>query len=387
MRNKLVQAVLLLGLFSVASFGVVAFTVPGFNASRPSLEPTGLAKPIADLRDYNGTYEGSVGTGSIGFSGGTLYRDNEDNGATSGCVGEGCGRHPGVDIPVPIGTRVFAATSGIVAISRCEDSWGGLIVIQSQNPWNPSETIYVIYAHLSRRQYASGIAVEQGQYVTVGTEIGRSGGDPNLVKCSGNSTGAHLHFQIDKDDGSPEPWYPSGGQLNQRDDNYLVTTKTYNPIVFLTGGYRWTFGQNGNRELWDLFNWQSWGVSNHALYVDAGYDPYISRGGLTNCGRSRPCSSAVAAEASAYRQVYLDLYNYCTTGVGKLYFTTSTSPSWSEDKTVAFLTRSGSQRTHVWMAGHWRWTGIITGLRVDPAENCQPGIWDPTYYGEITLER
>src|ERR1043165_2967509 len=48
-----------------------------------SLDPTGMAKPIADLRDYNGTYYGASGTGTKGYEGGTLYRDNEDNGVTS----------------------------------------------------------------------------------------------------------------------------------------------------------------------------------------------------------------------------------------------------------------------------------------------------------------
>lgn len=376
MQKFIAQLVLSLGLFGATCF---AF----------SLEPTGLAKPIAELRDYNGTYEGSTGTGSIGYGGGTLYRDNQNNGATAGCVGEGCGRHPGVDIPVPIGTKVYAVTWGQVMISRCDPSWGGLIVLKSQNPWT-YENMYVIYAHLSARQYDNGSAVEQGQYVSTGMEIGRTGGSAD-TKCSGNSTGPHLHFQIDREDGNPEPYYPSLADLNRRDDNFQVTSRTYNPITLLTGGYRWTFNRSGtsanSRELWDLFNFESFGVGNGALYVDAGFDPYIRRGGNTNCNRTRPCSSSIAAEANQFRQVYLDLYNQCSSGVGKVYFTTNTSPSWSEDKTVPYLSSYGSVRKHVWMLGNSRWNGIITGLRVDPADNCSPGIYDPTYYGEITVER
>src|SRR5215211_1482868 len=99
----LISAVLLTGVDGVKSVAEasksrsVSLSVP----ARPrSLDPTGMAKPIADLRDYNGTYAGAKGTGSIGYEGGTLYRDNEDLGAASGCEGEGCGRHPGVDMPV-----------------------------------------------------------------------------------------------------------------------------------------------------------------------------------------------------------------------------------------------------------------------------------------------
>jgi hypothetical protein len=73
--------------------------------------------------------------------------------------------------------------------------------------------------------------------------------------------------------------------------------------------------------------------------------------------------------------------------VGKIYFTTNTSPGWSEDKTVPYLSTYGSQRFHVWMPGNSRWTGLITGLRIDPADNCSPYVADPTYYGEITIER
>src|SRR6185436_16631221 len=82
-----------------------------------SLDPTGMAKPIANLRDYNGTYFGASGTGTIGYT--TLYRDNEDGGAVSGCNGEGCGRHPAVDIPVTSGTPVYASLGGTVVRSEC----------------------------------------------------------------------------------------------------------------------------------------------------------------------------------------------------------------------------------------------------------------------------
>lgn len=382
MKKKIVQLFLLLGLLGAVVFGQEQTKEQ--EEVQQSLPSTGMAKPLADLRDYNGTYEGSVGTGSIGYVGGTLYRDNQDNGWRSGCIGEGCGRHPGVDIPVPIGTKAYSATWGQVVISRCDPEWGGLLVLRSNSPWT-GEVVYITYAHLSDRAYSNGAPVKEGHWVSTGVQIGRTGGDPN-IKCSGNSTGAHLHFQIDRDDGNPEPWYPTRSQLNYPDSNYQVTGKTFNPIVFLTGGYRWTFARNNDRELWDLFNIQSWGVSDNALWVDAGNDPYIRRGGLTNCGRMKPCSSNIAAEATMFRNVYLDLYNLCSSGLGKVYFTTNTSPGWDEEKSVPYSASYGPQHTHVLMANNGRWNGIITGLRIDPSESCSAGF-DPTYYGEITVER
>ncbi len=382
LQSKFAQLSLMLGIFGVLGFIVTQ------RAQAFTLEPTGMAKPVADLRDYNGTYDGAIGTGSIGYS--TLYRDNEDNGAISGCRGEGCGRHPGVDIPVPVGTKVYSTTWGLVVISRCDPSWGGLIVLQSQHPVT-GETIYITFAHLSARTYSNGAPVEVGGYVSTGVNIGRSGGARG-APCSGNSTGAHLHYQVDRNHGSTgEPYFPSQTALNQRDDNYQVATYTLNPIVFVKGGYRWTFNKTGttplSRELWDLFNFQSWNVGNGSLMVDAGNDPYIRRGGLTNCGLNKPCSSNIAAEAYLYNQVFLSLNNQCSNGGGKIYFTTNTSPGWSEDKTVLYYSTFGLQNTHVWMPQNSKWNGIITGLRIDPAQACSPYDFDPTYYGEITIEK
>ncbi len=373
-------------LFSFGFLCVAVMVLPhvvlGF-----SLEPTGMAKPIADLRDYNGTYFGSPGTGTRGY-GGTLYRDNQDNGATSGCRGEGCGRHPGVDIPVPSGTSVHAALGGTVVISRCTDSWGGLVVIRAISPWNPNEPVYFTYAHLRARRFQDGRPVQAGDRVATGMMIGESGGNPNTDLCAGRTTGAHVHFQIDREDGNPEPWFPTAPMLNQRDDDFLVGSKTYNPMLFLTGGYRWSFAQTGNRELWDLFNFQSWAVTDGALWADSGNDPYIARGGLTNCGARAPCSSNIAAEANLYKTVYLDMYNQCFSNPGKIYFTTAGDSTWSEDKTIMYFPSSGGLfRDHVWMGGHPKWQGIVTGLRIDPAQNCNPHAVDPTYFGEITIER
>ncbi len=356
----------------------------GAGMAVAQLQATNLVRPVNKLRDYNGTYDGAPGTGSIGYS--TLYRDNEDNGATSNCRGEGCGKHPGVDIPVPSGTSVYSVTGGTVVMSECNDSWGGLIVIRATNPWNFGEQIYFTYAHLKTRRYTFGTLVNVGDYVSAGTRIGASGGGNNDA-CAGRSTGAHLHFQIDKDDGNPYPWFPALNMLNSKDDNFEVTAKTYNPIVFLTGGYHWSFGGSGNRELWDLFNFQSYGVEDGALWTDSGSDPYIRRGGLTNCGMAKKCSSDISAEASEYWNVSLDLYNKCQSGAGKIYFKTKAEPYWDEYKSVAFYPWMGSYATKIHMYVNSKWKGIITGLRIDPAENCNPYFWDPTFYGDITLER
>lgn len=343
-------------------------------------------KPVAAMPDYNGTYQGVPHTGTAKYT--TLFRDNQDNGSKSGCRGEGCGRHPGVDIAVGSGTSVRAPLSGIVVTSRCDSAWGGLIIIRSQHPGRTWESVQQVFAHLRKREYSSGVAVSEGDYVEAGTVIGESGGRSGIDACAGSSTGAHLHYQIDKDDSNSFPYYPVSGTLNNSDTDFQVTAQSYNPIVLLQEGYRWGFSQSGNRELWDLHNWESWGMKDSALWFDGSGDAYIRRGGFTNCGLTKKCSSSIALEANDFQSVYLDLYNVCYSGTGKIYFTTNREPDWSESKTVTYYMRSaGSYRGKINMSWHSKWRGIITGLRIDPAEHCSPYSFDPTYFGEIRIER
>ncbi len=343
-------------------------------------------KPVSSAPDYNGTYQGSPGTGSARYT--TLYRDNQDNGSRSGCRGEGCGKHPGVDIAVSSGTAVYLPIDGQVVTSRCDSSWGGLIVVRSPNPERAYEWIYQTFAHLKVRQYSNGVAVEPGHYIGGGTEIGKSGGNRKYDQCSGNSSGSHLHFQVDKDDGNLEPWFPNSSSLHYPDASFSVMENTYNPMVLLQGGYKWQFNQSGNRELWDLFNWQNWGVSSGSLWLDGSYDPYIRRGGLTNCGLNKPCSSAISAESRDYQYLSLDMYNQCSSGYGKIYFTTNRENYWDENKTVYYNSPYySSSLVKLYMAWHPKWSGVITGLRFDPAEHCSPSVWDPNYFGEISLSR
>ncbi|MEK7123413.1 MAG: M23 family metallopeptidase [Patescibacteria group bacterium] len=335
-----------------------------------------MTKPLSGLRDYNGTYDGAPGTGTIGYNNGTLYRDNEDLGATSGCNGEGCGKHPGVDIPVASGTNVYAVVNGTVVRSECNAGWGGLIVTQSTSPYT-GETIYVTYAHLRSRIYSVG------QFVNEGVVIGQSGGAAG-DSCPGNSTGAHLHFQIDKNDGNNEPWWPAN--VNQADTAFEVTGKTFNPIVFVTGRYNWTFDQDGFYEYWTTVNIASSSVSSGIFQVDGNLDPYIWRNGTVSCGGfARPCSAQISAEASLYKYVVISLQNYCVSNPAKIYFKTSANDTWDETKSVSF-NYTGSATYLIYMGGNSSWTGIIKNLRIDPAVNCNPNASDPEQFSFIRIQ-
>ena len=96
--------------------------------------------------------------------------------------------HNGIDMGVPVGTKLLAALSGTVigtgdtdAVRGCY-SWGKWILIKHNNG------LTTMYAHLSH------ISVAEGQSVQTGDVIGFSGN-------TGYSTGPHLHFTVYASDG------------------------------------------------------------------------------------------------------------------------------------------------------------------------------------------
>jgi len=94
--------------------------------------------------------------------------------------------HSGVDMAAPIGTTVVAAGDGIILHSGFEGGYGYTVVIQHQG------TLITRYAHLSQTILKKGDKVKRGQ----------------LIAFSGNtgqSTGAHLHFEIRQNDVSLDP--------------------------------------------------------------------------------------------------------------------------------------------------------------------------------------
>ncbi|MFI9113818.1 transglycosylase family protein [Streptomyces venezuelae] len=87
------------------------------------------------------------------------------------------GYHTGVDFPVPTGTSVKAVAGGRVVSAGWGGAYGYQIVLRHD------DGRYSQYGHLS------ALAVREGQRVTAGQRIGRSG-------STGNSSGPHLHFEV-----------------------------------------------------------------------------------------------------------------------------------------------------------------------------------------------
>ncbi|MGV8050711.1 MAG: peptidoglycan DD-metalloendopeptidase family protein [Anaerolineaceae bacterium] len=102
------------------------------------------------------------------------------------------GGHLAIDIGAGMGSPIYAADYGVVVYAGwMNGGYGNVIIIDHNNGFS------TVYAHLS------GINVNCGNNVNQGSVIGYAG-------STGNSTGAHLHFEI-RYNGSwvnPHLWLP-----------------------------------------------------------------------------------------------------------------------------------------------------------------------------------
>jgi murein DD-endopeptidase MepM/ murein hydrolase activator NlpD len=98
--------------------------------------------------------------------------------------------HLGIDIAAGMGAPVWAADAGVVTIAQggWNGGYGNVVMIDHGNGY------LTVYGHLSQ------INVSACQGVSAGQGIGLAG-------STGNSTGAHLHFEVRLNGGFVDPWY------------------------------------------------------------------------------------------------------------------------------------------------------------------------------------
>jgi len=123
-----------------------------------------------------GSGTGSGGGGSTGGAG--ECRGSFENPAPGRVVTQNFGgSHKGIDLGMPIGTSIGAADGGVVEFAGWMTGYGYAVDVNHCGAYTTR------YAHLSQ------FVAEQGQAVSAGETIARSGN-------TGNSTGPHLHFEI-----------------------------------------------------------------------------------------------------------------------------------------------------------------------------------------------
>ena len=85
---------------------------------------------------------------------------------------------PGVDIPGPVGTPIYATADGIISALRVvQGGYGNMIEV------NHGKGIATRYGHLSRILVADNTRVVRGQLI-------------GLMGSTGRSTGPHLHYEV-----------------------------------------------------------------------------------------------------------------------------------------------------------------------------------------------
>ncbi len=139
----------------------------------------GVSKSVYGAGACEGSYDGAYGTGSFIWPAGNHYLSGNDY--WSG--------HLGIDIAAGEGAPVFAADSGVVVFAGwATGGYGNTVVIDHGNGYQ------TLYAHRNQ------IVASCGRSVAQGTTIGYAG-------STGNSTGAHLHFEVRYQGGFVNPWY------------------------------------------------------------------------------------------------------------------------------------------------------------------------------------
>lgn len=195
-------------------------------ASPAARDCQNMVKPV-NVRDYDGRIDRLPGY-TTGYLDKYTYTD-----------WDGSGSHPGVDIAgggVGAGTQIAAVAEGHVQFAGWSGGWGNLLILRHDGNGCPG-AVYSIYAHM---QSAPSVGGDIGR----GTTVGRVG-------STGNSSGPHLHFQIDKDNTSHPFWPSRSGQcqtcswdspnhvVNNPDTDNQVKDRTHDPMRFVqnrTGG-------------------------------------------------------------------------------------------------------------------------------------------------------
>jgi murein DD-endopeptidase MepM/ murein hydrolase activator NlpD len=120
-------------------------------------------------------------------------------GRTSSCFGSRWGvQHLGQDIAAPIGTPIYAATSGVVKRAGTATGFGLAVYILGD------DGAVTVYGHVNRYFVEAGERVRAGQQIA---EVGNRG----------QSTGPHLHFEVHPDGAmysgavNPGPWMRARG--------------------------------------------------------------------------------------------------------------------------------------------------------------------------------
>ncbi len=140
---------------------------------------SGVSKSVLGPGACEGNYDGAYGSGAFAWP--TASHTLSGNDYWSG--------HLGIDIAGSLGDGVFASDAGVIVFAGwANGGYGYMVMIDHGNGYQ------TLYAHLSTVSSGCGQSVYTGSYI-------------GAVGSTGNSTGAHLHFEVRYLGGFINPWY------------------------------------------------------------------------------------------------------------------------------------------------------------------------------------
>ncbi|MDH3942747.1 MAG: M23 family metallopeptidase [Anaerolineae bacterium] len=149
--------------------------IPGGQKELVDWGPPAITRQNPAVAAYYGSgscgsvYEGAIGTGTFIWP--------TTNPSLSGYTYDP-GLHPAIDIGGPEGAPIFASDGGVIVYAGWSDyGYGNLVVIDHGTGWQTA------YAHMLSFNVACGQSVYQGDVI-------------GAVGNTGNSSGAHLHFEM-----------------------------------------------------------------------------------------------------------------------------------------------------------------------------------------------
>jgi hypothetical protein len=237
-------------------------------------------------------------------------------------------------------TSVYAPVSGTVTANT--GTCGKVAIFDGVNT--------IIMAHMTART-----ALAVGSQITGGDYVGKAS---QVVGGGCSVTGPHLHIEI-----------RTGNNTTMALPSNNNTSTTLNPLTYFTYN-AWEFNTNNNFQGWTIYNISAASVNGGSLFMDpwdTPNDPYLF-------------SPYIALTASGYPYFKTRLASNALDGNGMVYFKTAAENFYSEDKKVSFTVyncylcgNAAFNSYSVYMGGNAKWSGVITGVRLDPAQQGQGG--------------
>lgn len=174
--------------------------------------------------------------------------------------------HRGLDLAVPLGTKIHSIHEGIVTtVGYDPDGYGNYIVISDKDGYQST------YAHCSSILAAEGQAIEKGQEIA-------------LAGSTGASTGSHLHLELTHNGQYLNPYFfiegtnpylpPAIGITNGAYTDYDIPPEALEDPVFAALiteaekylGYPYVWGGSNPSTSFDCSGFVCWVFSNSDVY-------------------------------------------------------------------------------------------------------------------------